>query len=205
MKAQVDPQSALIIVDVQKDFCPGGALAVRGGDEVIPILNQYIRIFQSVGAKIYATRDWHPKNHISFKSRRGPWPPHCVQKTSGADFHAELKLPATAEVVSKGYRLDKDAYSGFDGTDLALRLRSRHIRKIFVGGLATDYCVGSTILDALDEGFGVFFLADASRGVDVKRGDSKHAIEQMVCRGAKTITLRDIGVEEESEVAVEQD
>lgn len=193
-KVSVDSQSALVVVDVQRDFCKGGALYVPHGDEVVSVMNRYIEIFEAQKAPIYVTRDWHPKNHISFKAQGGPWPPHCVQNSRGAEFHPGLKVSAAAEIISKGDTPPADAYSDFDGTDFVLRLRSKRIRKLFVGGLATDYCVGSTVLDALYYGFTTYFLADGSRGVNVKRRDSARAIEEMIRSGARSITLRDISL-----------
>lgn len=191
-KVAVDSKSALVVVDVQKDFCRGGALYVPNGDEVVPVMNRYIEAFQAKGVPIYVTRDWHPKNHISFKAQGGPWPPHCVQNSPGAEFHPGLKMPAPAEILSKGDTPESDAYSDFDGTDFLLRLRSRGVRRLFVGGLATDYCVGSTVLDALHYGFTAYFLADGSRGVDVKPGDAARAIEEMIRNGARAITFQDL-------------
>ena len=188
-KIEMDRFSGLIIVDVQNDFCPGGALAVKKGDRIIAPLNRYIPYFQAVRAPIFATRDWHPKNHISFKDRGGPWPPHCVQGTKGANLHPDLHIPYGTAVVAKGFLVDQDAYSGFQGTDLEARLRENRIRRTFIGGLATDYCVKQTVLDSLTCGFETFLLEDAVQGVEVKRGDSKAAIEEMVKRGAKLIKL----------------
>ncbi len=190
----IDRQSALVAVDIQRDFCKGGALAVKDGEAVVPVMNQYLEIFQTRRFPIYITRDWHPKGHISFKPR-GPWPPHCVQNTPGADFHPDLNLPAAAEIISKGCEIDHDAYSDFDRTDFVLRLRSKGVRKLFIGGLATDYCVGSTVVDGLYYGLQVFFLADASRGVNVKPEDSKHAIEEMEKYGAQSITFRNLDLQ----------
>lgn len=192
MKVRLDKNSALIIVDVQRDFCQGGALAVPNGDEVVPVLNEYIERFKSAGAAVIATRDWHPINHVSFKSRGGPWPEHCVQNTAGAEFHPRLNLPSDVIVVSKGTEPDKEAYSGFEGTDLESKLRELGVSKIFVGGLATDYCVKHTVLDGLKRGFEVYLLEDAVRGVDVQKGDSEKAIEEMVKKGAKRLRLEDI-------------
>lgn len=182
---KVDEKSALIIVDVQKDFCPGGALPVAEGDEVIPLLNEYIRRFKRAGAAIYATRDWHPSNHVSFKPRGGPWPPHCVQETGGAEFHPGLKLPEGTRIISKGSDPDSDAYSGFEGTNLDRLLKKGGVRRVFVGGLATDYCVKNTVLDALRAGFEVVLLEDASRGVNVRPSDSEEAVEEMTKKGAR--------------------
>jgi nicotinamidase/pyrazinamidase len=192
MKFVIDEKSALIIVDVQRDFCPGGSLPVPGGEEVIPLLNQYIRKFMQAGAPIFATRDWHPVNHISFKHQGGPWPPHCVQHTEGAEFHPGLKLPEGTKIVSKALEPAKEAYSGFEGTCLAEKLTKRGIRRLFIGGLATDYCVKTTALDALDLGFNVVILEDAIRGVDVTLGDSEKAIREMVNRGAERAQINQI-------------
>ena len=184
-------EDALIIVDVQKDFCSGGALPVPEGEKVVPILNRYIEKFSKAGALIVATRDWHPPNHISFKSRGGAWPPHCIQGTPGAEFHPGLNLPAKVEIVSKASSPDKEAYSGFDGTDLEEKLRNAGVRRVFVGGLATDYCVKSTVLDALKLGFKTILLLDAIKGVDVNPGDSEKAINEMFRKGAEGASLSD--------------
>jgi len=192
VKLKVDKKSALMVVDVQRDFCPGGALPVPDGDKVIPVLNGYIEKFQGVRSPIYATRDWHPPNHMSFKARGGEWPLHCVQNTEGAEFHPDLKLPEKTRIVSKASDPNKEAYSGFDGTDLEKELRKRGIEKVFVGGLATDYCVRSTVLDALKLGFETILLEDATQGVNVKPGDSAKAVEEMVKKGAKRVALLDV-------------
>lgn len=188
----ITPDTALIIVDVQKDFCPGGALAVPQGDQVVPVLNQYIQRFREAGSPIYATRDWHPPNHCSFQAQGGPWPPHCVQGSDGAQFHMGLGLPPDVVVISKGTDPQREAYSGFQGTDLEERLRKQGVRRLWVGGLATDYCVKSTVLDGLQKGFEVVLLEDAVRGVDVQPGDSQRAIEEMVRAGAQRGTLSDL-------------
>ncbi len=190
LKVKVDKQSALIVVDVQNDFCSGGALPVPEGDRIVPLINHYIDIFRSAEAPIFFTRDWHPRDHISFKGYGGVWPPHCVQNTWGAGFHPDLKLGKGDVVVSKGYDRLKEAYSGFEGTDLDERLRKLGVKRLLVGGLATDYCVKNTVLDGLKRGYEVFLLEDAVRGVDVNVGDSARAIEEMVKAGAVKITLR---------------
>ncbi len=184
-----DRQTVLIVVDVQNDFCPGGALAVPEGDRVVPVLNRYIEVFVRAGAPVYATRDWHPPNHCSFKAQGGPWPVHCVQETSGAQFHPQLILPKDVVVISKATDPREDAYSGFQGTDLAQRLKGQGIQKILVGGLATDYCVKSTILDGLKAGFTVYVLSDASRAVNVNPGDGPKAVQEMLAAGAQELTL----------------
>jgi len=184
-------RDALIIVDVQRDFCSGGALPVPEGERIIPVLNKYIEKFSKTGGLIVATRDWHPPNHISFKNYGGTWPPHCIQGTPGADFHPDLKLPKESKIVSKASQADKEAYSGFDGTDLERELRDAGIQRVFIGGLATDYCVKSTVLDALNLGFETVLLLDAIKGVDVNPGDSERAIREMLESGAKKASLND--------------
>lgn len=187
----VNKTDALIIVDVQNDFCPSGALPVPEGDRVIPALNDYIKIFRKASARIFATRDWHPPNHISFKAQGGPWPPHCVQNTEGARFHPALKLPSDVAIVSKATDPLREAYSGFDGTELAGTLEKQGITRVFVGGLATDYCVKNTVLDARKLGFEAVLLLDAARGINVKPNDVNEAIAEMVAYGAEQATLDD--------------
>ncbi len=188
---KIDKHTTLIVVDVQNDFCPGGALAVKGGDQVVPILNQYIKIFTDAKAPIIFTRDWHPSDHSSFKSQGGSWPPHCIQNTEGAKFHSDLLVPPDGEIVSKADKQD-EAYSFFKGTDLAQKLHQCGIRRLLVGGLATDYCVRETVLDGLKHDFEVYHLDDASRGVNMNPGDSERALTEMVDRGAKRIRLNDL-------------
>ena len=182
-------KDALIVVDVQNDFCPGGSLAVREGDKVVPVLNRYIKKFADHGLPVFATRDWHPAKTSHFNTGGGPWPPHCIQGSAGAQFRSDLKLPPDTVIVSAGMGSDEDGYSGFLGRDdsgarLVDLLRQRGIERIFVGGLATDYCVKHTVLDGLSEGFKVVLLEDATRGVNLKPNDSKEAIEEMVRAGA---------------------
>lgn len=192
LKYRIGGSDALIVVDVQVDFCPGGALPVPDGDKIVPVLNEYIRKFNSAGALIVATRDWHPPNHSSFKDYGGPWPPHCIQGTRGANFHPDLKLPEGAIIISKATDPLREAYSGFEGTDLNDILKRAGVKRVFVGGLATEYCVKNTVLDALKYGFEVFLLEDAIKGIDVKPGDIERAIKEMLERGAKRLTLADI-------------
>ncbi len=181
---------ALIIVDVQNDFLAGGSLEVPQGNEIIPVFNQYIEAFRPNGLPVFATRDWHPPNHCSFKSQGGMWPPHCVVDTEGAQFAPDLILPNSAEIISSATETDKEAYSGFQGTDLDKRLRSIHIQRLFIGGLATDYCVLSTVKDAIEQAYKVFLLQDAIRAVNVNPDDGKKAIEEMTRLGAVSITLK---------------
>ncbi len=185
----IEPGDALLVVDVQLDFLPGGRLAVPDGDAVIPVLNRYIDLFEAAGLPVYATRDWHPEDHCSFAAQGGPWPPHCVQGTEGARIAGGLHLPKNVPIISKGGNLDKDAYSGFQGTGLGDRLRREGVRRLFVGGLATDYCVLNTVKDALGEGFGVCLLTDAIRAVDAHTGDGRQAEATMTRAGAVPVTL----------------
>ncbi len=182
-------QAALIVVDVQNDFCPDGALGISRGDEVVPVLNRYIEKFARAGRPVIATRDWHPEKTSHFQSGGGPWPAHCVQRTRGAEFHADLKLADGTIVVSKGTAPDEDSYSAFHGRDaagtpLASLLTAAGVKTLYIGGLATDYCVKFTALDALRGGFGAVVLCDAIRGVDLKPGDSARALDEMRAAGA---------------------
>ncbi len=179
---------ALLVVDVQADFCPGGTLAVRGGGEVVPGLNKVIGAFERAGQSIFFTRDWHPHDHISFKSRGGRWPPHCVRGTPGAEFHRDLRVPSGATIVSKGDERDAEAYSGFQGTDLREQLRKLTVDEVFLGGLTTDYCVLETTLDARRSGFGVTILEDCIRAVNVRAGDGERARAAMRRAGARFTT-----------------
>ena len=179
---------ALIIVDVQNDFLPGGKLAVSHGDEVVPVLNDYIDLFLTRGLPIIATRDWHPVNHCSFQAEGGPWPPHCIANTPGAGFADGLRLPAEFMIISKAATPDKDAYSGFEGTDLEALLRSHGVRRLFIGGLATDYCVLNTVKDALENRYQVYVLKDAIRAVNVSPDDGLKAEQEMIAKGAIMIT-----------------
>jgi len=177
-----------LVVDVQRDFCPGGALAVKDGDEVVPGINKIIKAFGQDGLPIFFTRDWHPADHLSFKSQGGIWPPHCVQGTVGAEFHPSLKVPLGAVVISKGYDSDVEAYSGFQGTDLEERLRKFGVSEIFICGLATDYCVKETTLDARHAGLAVEVVQDCVRAVEAKPHDGEKAITAMLTAGATMTT-----------------
>ncbi len=183
---------ALLIVDVQNDFLPGGSLAVSHGDAVIAPLNRYIDLFHGRHLPVAATRDWHPQRHCSFQSQGGPWPAHCVQGTEGARINAALRLPGDVILVSKGTREDRDAYSGFQDTELENRLRERGVKRLFIGGLATDYCVLNTVLDALGLGFSVCLLKDAIQAVNVHPGDGDKALARMAEAGARGITFESL-------------
>jgi nicotinamidase/pyrazinamidase len=181
-------RTALIIVDVQNDFCPGGALPVTEGHATVPLINRLVAEFESNGSPIIATRDWHPPQTTHFNTHGGPWPPHCVQGTRGAEFHRDLRLGG-ALVVSKGMEENADSYSSFDAIDasgvcLADLLRARGVERLVIVGLATDYCVQQTVLDGLQKGFAVTVVEDAVRGVDVKPGDARRALEEMARAGA---------------------
>ncbi len=158
------PEEALIVVDMQRDFMPGGALPVPGADALIPRVNEYINLFRERGAMIVATRDWHPENHVSFRENGGPWPRHCVRDTPGAEFVVDL--PEDTLIVSKATGPDKDAYSGFDGTGLADLLHGNGVKRVYICGVAMEYCVRATALDAVKHGFETYLLLDAVKGID---------------------------------------
>jgi nicotinamidase/pyrazinamidase len=177
------PGDALIIVDVQKDFCPGGALPIEGGAEVVPVLNRWIAAAVVKHVPVYASRDWHPVGHISFEQQGGPWPPHCIQDSDGARFHPELQLPDSVIKVSKGVRFDQDQNSVFDQTGLAYHLRHQGIKRLWVGGLAEDVCVLATMLDGLREGFKVRLIKEGTRPITPASGEK--ARREMQSAGAE--------------------
>jgi nicotinamidase/pyrazinamidase len=183
---------ALLVVDVQRDFLPGGALAVPAGDRVVAPLNVCAARFAALRLPVYASRDWHPGDHCSFHARGGPWPPHCVAGSTGAAFAGALALPADAVVVSKATSAARDAYSAFDGTDLHERLQAAGVRRLFIGGLATDYCVQASVLDARRLGYAVLVLGDAIAAVDVAAGDGERAIERMREAGAHIVDSAEV-------------
>ncbi len=174
---------ALIIVDVQSDFCPGGRLPIAEGDLVIPILNRWIAAALARGVSIYASRDWHPAGHVSFDERGGPWPPHCIQDSAGARIHPQLALPESAIMITKGVRFDHDQNSVFDQTGLAGHLRRDDIKRLWIGGLAEDVCVLASVLEARREGFEVIVIRDATRPVTAEGGE--HARIRMREAGAR--------------------
>lgn len=184
---------ALLVVDVQRDFLPGGALAVRHGDEVVEPLNRLIGLFQRHGLPIIATRDWHPPDHCSFHARGGPWPPHCIRDTPGAELAPRLRLPAGARVLDKAKDRDLECYSGFGDSGLEAELRNAGIRRVFVAGLTTDYCVLNTTLDARNLRLDVVVAIDATRAVDVVPGDGGRAFQRMKEAGATLATTAEIG------------
>jgi len=189
MTVTPEPASALLIVDVQNDFCPGGSLAVAGGDEVVPVMKRYAEAFAAAGRLVIADRDYHPGRTTHFVQFGGAWPPHCVQGTHGAEYHPDLVLPPQTVQVVKGMGAEEDAYSVFQGKDTAghsfeALLAQHGIRKLFVGGLATDYCVKATVLDALKAGLEGVVLTDAVRAVNVQPGDGDRALDEMRSAGA---------------------
>jgi nicotinamidase/pyrazinamidase len=183
---------ALIIVDMQNDFLAGGSLAVAGGNAIIPVLNRYIAWFQAHQLPIYATRDWHPPDHCSFRQQGGLWPPHCIAGSEGAAFHSDLELPVATHIISKAASQEKDAYSGFSDTQLNKLLQSSKIHRVFIGGIATEYCVLNTVKDALRYHYQTFVLADAVCAINKQPQDSQWALEEMIRLGAKLIHSEDL-------------
>jgi nicotinamidase/pyrazinamidase len=185
--------AALVLVDIQNDFCPGGALAVDEGDQIVPVVNRLMPLFPLV----ISTYDWHPENHISFKERGGPWPPHCVQGTRGAELHPEIDSDRIDMHLRKASTPDKDEYSEFAGFDEAGHtldevLKSENVRRVFVVGLATDYCVRATVLDGLKAGYDVYAVTDAMRAVNVNPDDGAKALEEMALSGARLVTSDEV-------------
>ncbi len=174
---------ALIVVDLQIDFCPGGALGISEGDSIIPVINDLIDIFHANSLPVIFSRDFHPVDHMSFTDEGGIWPKHCVKGTEGSDFHPLLKIPSDSRIVNKATEKDREAYSAFDGTELLQILRNQKVTCIIICGLATDYCVKSTALDGVEEGFRVIVVKDAVRGVEVTEGDIYMAFEKMMNAG----------------------
>src|SRR5256885_10898826 len=180
-------KKALIVVDVQNDSCPGGSLAVATGDEVVAPLNELMKEFLDRGEPVFKTRDWHPPTAKHFAAYGGIWPVHCVRNTPGAEFHPDLFDDPRITIISKGIDENADGYSGFDGTNLAQILRDQKVKEGWVGGLATDYCVKHTVLDALEQGFEVKALAEAMRAVNVTPADGPQALEEMRAAGAEIV------------------
>ncbi len=184
---------ALLIVDVQNDFCAGGALEVADGDAVVPVVNRLARVVVERGGLVFASRDWHPRDTRHFAVNGGMWPVHCVAGTPGAQFHPGLDLPQTAGIVTTGDTVDEDGYSAFtghlpNGERLADALRARGVRRLLVAGLATDYCVRQSVLDARREGLDVVVVEDGVRAVDALAGDGVRALQDMVAAGAAVAT-----------------
>lgn len=176
---------ALCIVDLQRDFLPGGPLPVAEADTIVPIVQRLVELFAARVLPVIASRDWHPPDHCSFQQQGGEWPVHCVAETSGAAFAAGLTLPDTAWVVPKATSSERDAYSAFENTGLDERLQQSQVQRLFVCGLATDVCVQATVQDALQSGYSVVLITDAIRAVDAAAGDGERAISVMQQRGAR--------------------
>jgi len=182
---QFESGDLLLVIDVQKDFCPGGALPIARGDEVVPVINEWMRAAGNAGVPVYLSRDWHPEHHLSFAESGGPWPVHCLQDSEGAGFHPTLEVPHDGVIVTKGTRFDQDQNSAFDQTGLADWLHRQRVRRIFVGGLAEDVCVLATVLDGCQAGFEMVLIAAATRPVTAEGG--RKAREQMQKAGARII------------------
>ncbi|MCB1986455.1 MAG: isochorismatase family protein [Burkholderiales bacterium] len=194
MTVTLIPGDALIIVDVQNDFLPGGSLPVPGGNYIIPVLNQYIAGFYTRRLPIIATRDWHPDDHCSFRQYGGDWPPHCIANSEGADFAPGLALPVYSNIISKATTQDKEAYSAFSNTQLNALLQSFQVKRVFVGGLATEYCVLNTVKDAIQYQYAVFILKDAVCAINRQPEDGRLAIAEMKHLGATSIYCEDLVV-----------
>jgi len=182
------PGDAFLVVDVQNDFLPGGALGITGGDAIIAPINRLLGAWRKRGLPVYLSRDWHPPGHCSFAAQGGPWPVHCVAGTHGAEFARALAIAPDDVVISKATRPDKDAYSALDGTPLAQALRTRGIKRLFVAGLATDYCVRATGRDARAAGLEVVILVDAVCAVNVQPGDGERALAELAGEGCELTT-----------------
>ena len=179
------PHDALLVVDPQVDFFPGGALPVAGGDAILPTVNEALRVFSRAGRPVFVTRDWHPADHCSFAAQGGPWPEHCVKGTAGAELHPGLELPPIFSVVQKATTSDREAYSDFEGTRLDEVLRAQGIERVVVCGLALEYCVRAACLDAVKAGFGAVLLIDGTRPVEVEPGDGKRTLEELAAAGVE--------------------
>lgn len=179
---------ALLVVDLQYDFLPGGTLGIVGGDRIVAPINRLLAAWRARGLPVYLSRDWHPAEHCSFAEHGGPWPPHCVAGTRGAQFTPLLSRAPGDTVISKATEVDREAYSALDGTPLAGELQRAGVQRIFVAGLATDYCVRATGLDARAAGLGVVVLVDAVCAVDVRAGDGERALAELASAGAELAT-----------------
>ncbi|MDD5320835.1 MAG: isochorismatase family protein [Methylococcales bacterium] len=188
-KIELNKGDALLVIDIQNDFLPGGSLAVPEGGQIIPAVNAYIDEFIKRQLPVFATRDWHPSNHCSFIQQGGPWPEHCIAGSKGAEFAADLHLPVSAYIISKGTDIEHDGYSGFANRTFKEQLDNVGASRLFIGGLATDYCVLNTVRDALSYHYKVLLLTDAVRAVNVQRQDGENAINQMIQKGAIPITM----------------
>jgi nicotinamidase/pyrazinamidase len=186
------PSDALLIVDVQNDFLPGGALGIAHGDAAVPPINRLLDAWRARGWPVFLSRDWHPTGHCSFAAQGGPWPVHCVAGTPGAAFAASLRIAPADTVISKATSQQRDAYSALDGTPLADQLRRTGIRRLVIGGLATDYCVRATGLDARAAGLEVVICRDAVCAVNVRPGDGERALVELASAGCEISTTEDV-------------
>ena len=191
-KIELGMGDALLAIDIQNDFLPGGRLAVPDGDQVIPVMNAYIDRFIQRRLPVFATRDWHPKNHHSFLQQGGPWPEHCIAGSPGAEFAQGLHLPATVQVFSKGTGVENDGYSDFANPEMIKQLEKLNVSRLFIGGLATDYCVRATGADARALGFDLTVLTDAVRAVDVNPGDGDRALQELAAGGTGMTTTNEV-------------
>lgn len=191
-RGQLQRGDALLITDIQNDFLPGGALGIEGADAVMPVLVAYMRRFEARHLPVFLTRDWHPPDHCSFRPRGGPWPPHCIAGTFGSLPPPAFPSPLSAVLIYKAIDRDQEAYSAFQGTALDRHLRAGDIARLFVGGLATDYCVIHTVRDARSLGYQVCLLMDAICAVNVEPGDGRRAADEMLRLGATPLTLEEL-------------
>jgi nicotinamidase/pyrazinamidase len=189
--SQLQKGDGLLIIDVQKDFCPGGALAVEKCDRIIQVLNHWIEEAQQRDVPIYVSRDWHPRNHISFREQGGQWPPHCIQESDGAGFHPDLDLPEDSVIITKGVRFDHDQKSVFDETGLAAQFMRDGVTRLIMGGLALDVCVLASVMDARKAGLAVQVIRDATRPID--ENNARNALSKIKVFGAEIITTGDVG------------
>ncbi len=192
MSISLEKDDALLVVDVQNDFLDGGSLAVSGSMRIIPVINQYIDIFTKASLPVFACRDWHPANHCSFIEKGGIWPVHCVAGSHGAGFHPDLHLPPETYVASKGSNPDREAYSALEGTELEEHLRGQSVRRIFICGLATEYCVLASARDLIKNNYRVGILKDGIRAVNVQPEDGKKAIREMMSLGALILDRQEL-------------
>jgi nicotinamidase/pyrazinamidase len=193
-KMTLEDGNALIVADVQRDFLPGGSLAVPDAESIVAVLNRYLAAWSAARLPTFLSRCWHPSDHCSFRAQGGAWPAHCVAGSAGAEFAPGLEIPSDSVVISKAADAGREVYSAFEGTDLDLRLRRLGTTRVFVGGIATDYCVLNTVRDAIERGYTTFVLSDAVRAVDAHPGDGHAAEEEMARLGAQRIDLETLGL-----------
>ena len=186
---------ALLLIDIQRDFLPGGALAVPGADRILPVVNKLVRFFEYRSLPIVASRDWHPRDHCSFRRQGGTWPVHCVGGTNGAGFPDELVLPENVEIVSKATGSSHDSFSAFGETGLATMLHEKDVTRVYVGGLATEYCVAATVTDAIQSEFGVVVVCDAVGALNQRPGDGERALSRLESLGAHLTMLDQIATD----------